>query len=41
MAGLGEVLMKKGDHLEGIKKLREGKGSIVFDYNKKSIKFYS
>ena len=31
IAGLGTVLMKKGQHKKGIKKIREGNGSIFFD----------
>ena len=34
---LGQVLMKQGKHLEGIKKLREGNGSIIFDYSSNKI----
>ena len=31
IAGLGSVLMKKGQHKEGLEKLRVGNGSIRFD----------
>ncbi|MDC0222216.1 tetratricopeptide repeat protein [Gammaproteobacteria bacterium] len=31
IVGLGKVLLRKGKHKEGIKKLREGNGSIFFD----------
>ena len=37
IAGLGKVLLQKGNHLEGLKKLREANGRIVFNHKNNSI----
>tara|TARA_B100000700_G_C14795992_1_gene738256 strand:- start:54 stop:158 length:105 start_codon:yes stop_codon:yes gene_type:complete len=33
--------MKKGEYLEGIKKLREGYGCIIFDYSSSKMNICS
>ena len=39
---LGSVLMRKGKHKEGIQKLKEGNGYIIFDYcpTQATIRFF-
>ena len=38
--GLGQTLLKKGNHLEGLTKIRESIGSIGFNPKKSSITIY-
>tara|TARA_Y100000994_G_scaffold125_1_gene134 strand:- start:457 stop:1230 length:774 start_codon:yes stop_codon:yes gene_type:complete len=38
---IGGILLKKGKHLDGIKKLREGNGSIIYDYNSNEMNICS
>ena len=34
LAGIGKVLLTQGKHKEGIEKIREGEGAIIFDLKK-------
>ena len=40
LEGIGQVLLRKGNHLDGILKLREATGSIGFNPKKSSITIY-
>ena len=37
-AGIGSVLLKRGDYYEGLKNFKEGDGCIVFDYDENSVR---
>ena len=38
ITGMGRVLLDQGKHHQGIKKIREGEGSIIFDLNNGFLK---